>query len=119
MSLPRHRPRTAFGRCGMAAGLLGLLPSGIGHQDLAALAAQRPIVAAPAHSHIIASPFGTIEKATFSLPAPISEAMPPSLAFVLAGLDPGNAAARAELDQAGSRGGSTIALPPPLWRPSS
>ena len=75
----------------MAAGLLGLLPSGIGHQDLAALAAQRPIVAAPAHSHIIASPFGTIEKATFSLPAPISEAMPPSLGIVLAGLYPGNA----------------------------
>ena len=70
---------------------MGLLPSGIGHQDLAALAAQRPIVAAPAHSHIIASPFGTIEKATFSLPAPISEAMPPSLGIVLAGLDPGNA----------------------------
>ena len=91
MSLPRHRPRAAFGLCVMAAGLMGLLPSGIGHQDLAALAAQRPIVAAPAHSHIIASPFGTIEKATFSLPAPISEAMPPSLAFVLAGLDPGNA----------------------------
>jgi hypothetical protein len=91
MSLPRHRSRAAFGLSVMAAGLMGLLPSGIGHQDLAALAAQRPIAAAPAHSHIIASPFGTIEKATFSLPPPISEAMPPSLAFVLAGLDPGNA----------------------------
>jgi spore germination cell wall hydrolase CwlJ-like protein len=74
----------------LAAGL-GLLPTGIGHQDLVALAAQRPSVAAPSHSHIIASPFGTIEKATFTLPAPISEAMPRPLSFVLAGLDPGNA----------------------------
>src|SRR5215469_16067808 len=92
MSLPRHGPRAPFGLYVIAAGLAaGLLPTGIGHQDLVALAAQRPIAAAPSRSHIIASPFGTIEKATFSLPAPISEAMPPALGFVLAGLDPGNA----------------------------
>jgi len=93
MSSPRHRPkgRSSFGFCVIALGVVaGLAPRAIGHQDLAALAAQRPIAAAPAHSHIIASPFGTIEKATFTLPAPISEAMPASLAYVLAGFDPSN-----------------------------
>jgi spore germination cell wall hydrolase CwlJ-like protein len=93
MSLPPHRPkgRSPFGLCVIAFGLVaGLTPKGIGHQDLAALAAERPMAAATAHSHIIASPFGTIEKATFTLPAPISEAMPASLAYVLARLDPSN-----------------------------
>ncbi len=63
----------------------------IGHQDLAALIAQQPMVVEHTHSHIIASPFGTIEAATFSMPMPISEAMPVSLSYALAGLDPGNA----------------------------
>jgi spore germination cell wall hydrolase CwlJ-like protein len=68
----------------------------IGHQDLAALIAQRafaqqPMMAEQRHSHNIASPFGTIEPATFSMPVPISEAMPVSLSYALAGLDPGNA----------------------------
>jgi spore germination cell wall hydrolase CwlJ-like protein len=62
----------------------------VGRQDLAALIAQRPIVQ-HWHSHNIASPFGTIEAATFSMPVPISEAMPVSLSYALAGLDPGNA----------------------------
>jgi spore germination cell wall hydrolase CwlJ-like protein len=69
----------------------GLMPTTIGHQDLAALIAQRPIALQHWHSHIIASPFRTIEAATFSMPLPISEAMPVSLSYALAGLDPGNA----------------------------
>ncbi|HEY6254718.1 MAG TPA: cell wall hydrolase [Xanthobacteraceae bacterium] len=81
-----------FGLCVIAAGLAAaLMPTKIGHQDLAALVARRPMAAAPSRSHIIASPFGTIEAATFSLPAPISEAMPVSLSYALAGLDPSNA----------------------------
>jgi spore germination cell wall hydrolase CwlJ-like protein len=72
------------------------MPTTIGHQDLAALIAQRPIaqrlmVAERWHGHNIASPFGTIEPATFSMPVPISEAMPIPLSYTLAGLDPGNA----------------------------
>jgi spore germination cell wall hydrolase CwlJ-like protein len=67
------------------------MPTMIGHQDLAALIAQRPLVVEHRHSHIIASPFGTIEAATFSMPMPLSGAMPVSLSYALAGLDPGNA----------------------------
>jgi spore germination cell wall hydrolase CwlJ-like protein len=67
------------------------MPTTIGHQDLAALIAQRPLVVEHRRSHIIASPFGTIEAATFSMPMPLSGAMPVSLSYALAGLDPGNA----------------------------
>jgi spore germination cell wall hydrolase CwlJ-like protein len=92
MGVSRQRPKGAFraplGLCILAA---GLMPTMIGHQDLAALIAQRPIVVRHWHSHNIASPFGTIEAATFSMPMPISEAMPVSLSYALAGLDPGNA----------------------------
>jgi spore germination cell wall hydrolase CwlJ-like protein len=92
MGVSRRRPkgafRASFGLCILAA---GLMPTMIGHQDLAALIARRPIVVQRWHSHNIASPFGTIEAATFSMPMPISEAMPVSLSYALAGLDPGNA----------------------------
>jgi spore germination cell wall hydrolase CwlJ-like protein len=91
MSVSRQRSKSAikapFGLCVL---VVSLVPTTIGHQDLAARIAQLPMVAAHAHSHIIASPFGTIEAATFSMPAPISEAMPVSLSYALAGLDPGN-----------------------------
>jgi spore germination cell wall hydrolase CwlJ-like protein len=78
----------AFGLCVVA---VALAPTMIGHQDLATLIAQRPALAEHAHSHNIASPFGTIEHATFSMPEPISAAMPVSLSYALAALDPGNA----------------------------
>jgi spore germination cell wall hydrolase CwlJ-like protein len=102
MGVSRHRPkgglRALFGLAVMAGSLVaGLTPTMIGHQDLAALIAQRPMIAQRPtvvehwRSHNIASPFGTIEPATFSMPTPISAAMPVSLSYALAGLDPGNA----------------------------
>src|SRR5258708_33073307 len=96
MGVSRHRPEGAsrgpFGlRVAIGALAAGLMPTTVGHQDLAALIAQRPIVVQHRHSHNIASPFGTIEAATFSMPTQISEAMPVSLSYALAGLDPGNA----------------------------
>src|SRR5258708_4636683 len=96
MGVSRHRPRgglrALFGPCVVAGGLAaGLMPTTIGRQDLAALIAQRPIAVQHWHSHNIASPFGTIEPATFSMPVPISEAMPVSLSYAFAGLDPRNA----------------------------
>src|ERR1700704_2255304 len=100
MGVSRHGPRDAarlpLGLCVITGGLAprlsgGLMPTRSGHQDLAALIAQRPIALQHWHSHIIASPFRTIEAATFSMPLPISEAMPVSLSYALAGLDPGNA----------------------------
>jgi spore germination cell wall hydrolase CwlJ-like protein len=100
MSSSRHGPKSGrsapFGLCVIAFGLMSgsataLMPTAIGHQDLANLIARRPQMVAHVRSHNIASPFGTIEPAMFSMPAPISEAMPVSLSYALAGLDPGNA----------------------------
>jgi spore germination cell wall hydrolase CwlJ-like protein len=70
-----------------------LMPSGIGSQDLAALIARQPAPAAAERwqNHVIASPFGTIHAATLNMPRLISTAMPTSLSYVLAGLDPNNA----------------------------
>ena len=48
-----------------------LTPTQVGYQDLAALLAQQPAVAARWREHLIASPFGTIHAATFSMPRPI------------------------------------------------
>jgi spore germination cell wall hydrolase CwlJ-like protein len=69
-----------------------LLPTEIAHQDLAALAAQRPAAVDPyQRAHTIASSFSAIEVATVSMPARITEAMPESLRYALASLDPANA----------------------------
>jgi len=92
MGMSRRRPRSglsaAFGVC-VLGGVLG--PTTIGPQDLATIIAQRPAIAEHQHSHNISSPFGTIEHATFTMPEPISAAMPVSLSYALAALDPGNA----------------------------
>src|SRR5262249_5286059 len=56
---------------GLAILVFLLTPTEIGYQDLAALMAQQPAVAARWREHLIASPFGTIHAATFSLPQPI------------------------------------------------
>src|SRR5580704_10914231 len=78
----------AFGLCVLAA---ALMPTTIAYQDLATLLAQQPAVIEHQHSHSIASPFGTIDAATFSMPEPTMSAMPVSLSYALAGIDPGNA----------------------------
>jgi hypothetical protein len=48
----------------------------IGYQDIASLMAQQPHVADRARERMIASPFGTIHMATFSLPRPVGTAIP-------------------------------------------
>ncbi len=53
-----------------------IVPSSIGYQDLAALFAQQPGVAQRWRQHLIASPFGTIEVATFSFVPPIGTIIP-------------------------------------------
>jgi hypothetical protein len=92
MGMLRRTPKAgvsaAFGLCVLAA---VLAPATIGHQDLATLIAQQPAIAEHPHGHNIASPFGTIDRATFAMPEPISAAMPVSLSYTLASLDPGNA----------------------------
>jgi spore germination cell wall hydrolase CwlJ-like protein len=63
-----------------------LMPTSIGYQDLAAL------IAHGRHSyadyHLIASPFGTVETATFSYSRPVGTAMPEPLGFQTVNFDP-------------------------------
>jgi len=61
---------------GLATLMFLLTPTQVGYQDLAALLAQRPAVAARSRDHLIASPFGTIHAAMFSMPRPIGTALP-------------------------------------------
>jgi spore germination cell wall hydrolase CwlJ-like protein len=67
---------------------LAVLPSTIGFQDLGALLVRQPGVAARWHEHLIASPFGTIHAAMFSLPRPIGTSIPHPPIYALANFDP-------------------------------
>lgn len=60
-------------------------PSAIGSQDLAALVARQPIMAERAMSRF--SLISPAHGATFTMPRPMSAAMPPALSYTLAGLD--------------------------------
>jgi hypothetical protein len=72
---------------------LALMPTSIGYQDLAALLAQQPGVSQRWRDHLIASPFGTIERATFSYGRPIGTSVP--LGYQTVNFDPGAVAANA------------------------
>jgi spore germination cell wall hydrolase CwlJ-like protein len=68
--------------------LVALLPDHIAFQDLGALLARQPAVAKGSHQHLIASPFGTIHAAMFSLPIPVGTAIPHPPIYALANFDP-------------------------------
>ncbi len=87
----RRRPKGGFAVPFGLVFLIVLTPSAIGGQDLAALIARQPAAAERARNHVIASPFGTIHAANFTMPRPKSAAMPASLSYALAGLDTSNA----------------------------
>jgi hypothetical protein len=57
------------------------MPTSIGYQDLAALITHGPGAPASAFAHMIASPLGTIEPATFSYSRPIGTAIPEPLGY--------------------------------------
>jgi hypothetical protein len=64
------------------------MPSLIGYQDIAALVARQPAAVHHMHWHLIASPFGTIEPATFSYGhRPIGTAIPRPPTVVTVNLD--------------------------------
>jgi hypothetical protein len=66
-----------------------LMPTSIGYQDLAALIAHEPGGTAGWGTHLIASPFGTIEPATFNYSRPIGTAVPDPLGnFQTVNFDP-------------------------------
>jgi hypothetical protein len=70
---------------------LALMPTSVGYQDLAALLAQQPGVSQRWRDHLIASPFGTIERATFSYGRPIGTSVP--LGYQTVNFDPSAVAA--------------------------
>jgi spore germination cell wall hydrolase CwlJ-like protein len=72
---------------GLASVLFLSMATTVGYQDLTSLIAQQPQVAAHWHDHLIASPFGTIHAATFSLPRPLGTAMPDPEGFKLASFE--------------------------------
>ena len=88
MAVSRRRRRRRQASIGFGALVFALLPNTIGFQDLGALLVRQPGVAARAQRHVIASPFGTIHAATFSLPSPIGTAIPHPPLYALANFDP-------------------------------
>src|SRR5262249_33546525 len=72
---------------------LALMPTSVGYQDLAALLAQRPSLSQSFRDHMIASPFGTIEPATFSYGRPIGTSIPAPLGYQTVNFDPDSVAA--------------------------
>ena len=88
MAVSRRRRRRRQASIGVSALVFALLPNMIGFQDLGALLVRQPGVAARAQRHVIASLFGTIHAATFSLPSPIGTAIPHPPLYALANFDP-------------------------------
>ncbi len=84
---PRRRRRRFAPIC-LSALAIALIPKSIGFQDLGALLARQPAVAERWHEHLIASPFGTIHAAMFSLPQPVGTAIPHPPIYALANFDP-------------------------------
>lgn len=80
--------RRELARIAAVAISFALLPSSIGFQDLGALLAGQPAVADRARARLIASPFGTIHAAMFSMPRPVGTAIPPPPLYALANFDP-------------------------------
>ena len=72
--------------------LVALFPSAIGYQDLGALLVRQPAVAERARAHLIASPFGTIHAAMFSMPRPVGTVIPSPPVYALANFDPADIA---------------------------
>ena len=84
----RRRRARIWARIGVLALAIALLPSTVGLQDLGALLASQPGVAARARAYLIASPFGTIHAATFSMPQPLGTTIPHPPIYALANFDP-------------------------------
>ena len=79
-------------RIAVGALVFAVLPNAVGFQDLGALLARQPAVTERAREHLIASPFGTIHAAMFSMPRPIGTAIPPPPVYALANFDPADIA---------------------------
>lgn len=96
MSVLQNRPKGAhIASFGFAFTVFACLPTETGYQDIAALLARQPGVTESWRKQAIASTFGTIHAATFSLPNPIGSWIPRVPSLHLASL-------RGEADVTGS-----------------
>jgi hypothetical protein len=93
--------------------LLALMPTSIGYQDLTALLAQRHDVSEPwQRDYLIASPFGTIDAATFSYGRPIGTSIPQPLGYQPVNYEPGSADAKGwQIDAPLSQRASAVEYP--------
>src|SRR5438094_3911306 len=93
MGLLHNGPKVGGVVASFGLGIVGLvlMPRAVGYQELAALIArQMPVVERSPGSGLV-SPLGPVQVAGLTLPQPIGTALPPSLNYTLAGLDPANA----------------------------
>ncbi len=76
MRKSRNRPGRARAPLGFSIAIFVLTALGAGYQALASFIAQQPGIAESVRQHLIASPFATIQAATFSFPRPIGSDIP-------------------------------------------
>jgi spore germination cell wall hydrolase CwlJ-like protein len=89
MVASRTRPAGAFsGPLLLSAICAGFAPSSIGYQDLAGFFVRQPTVSERWHDHLLASPFGTINAATFSFSRPLGTTIPAPLVTQPVSFDP-------------------------------
>jgi spore germination cell wall hydrolase CwlJ-like protein len=84
----RARLGSAPAAVGIVSFVMASLPAPIGYQDLAAFIARQPAIGEHLRRNLIASPFGTIHAATFSLPQPVGTGIPTGGAVQLVNFDP-------------------------------
>ncbi len=111
---PRQRRPHLVG-VAIAAVASTLAPTAIAYQDLGALLARQPGVADRWHEHLIASPFGTIHAAMFTLPRPIGTAVPHPPVYALANFDPLELTAPIAAEPLGD-GSAPLQFPKVNWR---
>jgi spore germination cell wall hydrolase CwlJ-like protein len=93
MGLLHNGPKVggAVASFGLGIVALVLMPRAVGYQELAALIARQVPVVERSQGASFVSPIGAVQVASLTLPQPVATALPPSLNYTLAGLDPANA----------------------------
>jgi spore germination cell wall hydrolase CwlJ-like protein len=115
MGALRTRPKGAdVAPFGLAALFFLTGSSGIGHQDLGALLAQKPLPAESRREHPTAKTVATIRAVTFNLPRPVGSYVPEPDGFRLASFDPDEIVTGAipkGMGPAGASAGETLVYP--------
>jgi spore germination cell wall hydrolase CwlJ-like protein len=88
MRTSRNGPRRARAPLGFSIAIFVLTAMGAGYQAFASFLAQQSDITEPLRQHLIASPFATIQAATFNLPRPVGTDIPDPKGYRLASLDP-------------------------------